>query len=77
MVVLQPNAGIDFAIILDDVIGHSKTLRETHVAHVALERLGPCPLGDKATLFSIAEPTAMRDVCVLLNVCPFPPPLRA
>jgi hypothetical protein len=74
MVVLQPNAGIDFAIILDDVIGRSKTLRETRVAHVAPERPGPCPLGAKTTMFSIAEPTAMRDVCVLLNVCPSPPP---
>jgi hypothetical protein len=40
-VVLEPNVRIGFTVILDDFIGHSKTLREVRVAHVALECLGP------------------------------------
>jgi hypothetical protein len=58
-VVLQPNARIDFAVILDNIIGRSKTLRETRVTHGAPECLGPWPLGAKAAPFLIVAPTVM------------------
>jgi hypothetical protein len=35
------NIRIGFTVILDDVIGSSKSLREARVAHVALKCLGP------------------------------------
>jgi hypothetical protein len=72
-VVLQPNTGIGFAIVLDNVIGHSKTLRETRVAHVAPERPGPWPLSTKVVPFSITMPTVTRIACVVLGVCPCAP----
>jgi hypothetical protein len=56
-VVLHSNNRIDFAIKIDDVVGHPKTLREAHVAHVAPEHFSPWPLGAKATPFSITAPT--------------------
>jgi hypothetical protein len=40
-IVFQPNVRIGFTVILDDVIGSSKTLREARVTHVALKCLGP------------------------------------
>jgi hypothetical protein len=33
------NAGIAVVVILDDVVGRSKTLREAHITHVNLKRL--------------------------------------
>jgi hypothetical protein len=56
-VVLHSNNRIDFAIKIDDVVGHPKTLREAHVAHVAPEHFSPWPLGAKAAPFSITAPT--------------------
>jgi hypothetical protein len=41
MVVFQPNARIGFAIILDDVVGHMKMLREANAVHVASKRFRP------------------------------------
>jgi hypothetical protein len=41
VVVLQPNIGIGFTVILDDVVGHSKMLREACVAHIAPKHHGP------------------------------------
>jgi hypothetical protein len=67
-VVLQPIVGISFVVVLDDVIGRSKMLSETRVAHVALERLWPWPFRAKAVPFSIVALTAMSVVCVLLKV---------
>jgi hypothetical protein len=51
-VVLQPNARIGFAVILDDVVWRLKALREAHVSHIALEHLGPRPFGAEAVPFS-------------------------
>jgi hypothetical protein len=56
--VLQPNTGIVVTVILDDVVGRSKTLREAHVAHVAPKCLGPWPLVAKSMPFSITMPAA-------------------
>jgi hypothetical protein len=53
--VLQPNTGIAVTVILDDVVGRSKTLRE---AHVAPKCLGPWPLVAKSMPFSITMPAA-------------------
>jgi hypothetical protein len=39
-VVLQPYAGIGLAIILDDVVGVTKTPREARIAYVAPELFG-------------------------------------
>jgi hypothetical protein len=55
-VVLQPNTGIGFAAVLDDVVGHPKMLREACVTHVAPKRFRPWPLGVKAMPFSIIVP---------------------
>jgi hypothetical protein len=40
-VVLQPNPGIGFAAVLDDIVGHPKMLREACVTHVAPKRFRP------------------------------------
>jgi hypothetical protein len=62
-----------FAVVPDDVIGHSKTLSETCVTHIAPECLGPCPLGATAMPFSITAPTVMHIACVVLRACPYAP----
>jgi hypothetical protein len=72
-VVLHLNTGIDFTIVLDDVVGHSKMLREAHVAHIAPKRLGPWALGAKATSFSIDAPATTWVTCIVLRACPFIP----
>jgi hypothetical protein len=40
-VVLQPNTGISFTVVLNDVVWHSKMLREACIVHVAPKCLGP------------------------------------
>jgi hypothetical protein len=50
-VVLQPNAGAGSAVVHGDVVGRSKTLRETHVMYIAPERLGPWPIEVKDVPF--------------------------
>jgi hypothetical protein len=40
-VVLQPNAGISFAVVFGNVVGRPKTFREARIAHVAPEHFGP------------------------------------
>jgi hypothetical protein len=72
-VVLQPNTGIGFTIIIDDVVRRSKTLREAHVAHVSPQRLGTQPIRAKVVPFSITTPTAMWVVCTVLRACPSSP----
>jgi hypothetical protein len=72
-VVLQPNIGIGFAVVLDDVVGLPKILREACVTHVAPERFRPWPLGAKAAPFSIAAPTVMNVAHTVLSACPFAP----
>jgi hypothetical protein len=72
-VVLQPNDEIDFAVVLDDVIWRSKTLRETHVTHIAPEHLGPWPRRAKATSFLIVAPATTHVAYVVLGACPFTP----
>jgi hypothetical protein len=49
-------------------------LKETRVAHIAPEHLGPWPLRAKAMSFSIITPTVMRVACMVLGACPFTPP---
>jgi hypothetical protein len=41
VVILQPHAGVGFAVIPDNVVWHPKTLQETRVAHVAPKSFGP------------------------------------
>jgi hypothetical protein len=48
-------------------------LRETHVAYIAPECLGPWPLGAKAAMLFIAAPALTRVVFVVLGACPFTP----
>jgi hypothetical protein len=74
-VIFQPNIGAGFAIVLDDIIGSLKMLRETCVAHIAPERLGPCPLRAKSVPFLIVVPTVTRVVCVVLEACPLISPV--
>jgi hypothetical protein len=79
VVVLYPDTGISFTVILDDIVGHSKTLGEAHVAHVTPKHLGPRPLRNKATSFLVVAPTAVLDARVVLDACPiiFPVSLTA
>jgi hypothetical protein len=56
-VVLQPDIGIGLAVILDDVVGRTKTPREARIAYVAPECFRSWPLGAKAAPFLIAVPT--------------------
>jgi hypothetical protein len=73
-VVLQPNAGIAFAIIFDNVVGRPKTLREAHVMHIAPKCFRPWHLGAKAVPFSITVLATTQVVCTMLSACPFTPP---
>jgi hypothetical protein len=73
-VVLQPNTGIDLAIVLDNIVGHPKTLREACIAHVAPERFRPMPLRAKTALFSVIASTTAQVVCTVLGACPLVPP---
>jgi hypothetical protein len=78
VVVLQPNTRIGFAVILDDVVGRPKTLREARAMHIAPKHFRPWPLGAKAVPFSIIVPTVMQVACAVLGACLFiPPPRRA
>jgi hypothetical protein len=55
--------------MLDDIVGHSKTLGKAHVVHVTPKHLGPQLLGAKAAPFSIAALAAMLDGHAVLEVC--------
>jgi hypothetical protein len=55
-VVLQPDIGIGLAVILDDVVGRTKTPREARITYVAPECFGSWPLGAKATPFRSLRP---------------------
>jgi hypothetical protein len=76
VVVLQPNTRIGFAIVLDDVVGRPKMLREARAMHIAPKHFRPWPLGAKAVPFSIIVPTVMQVACVVLGACLFIPPPR-
>jgi hypothetical protein len=69
-VILWPDAGIGFSVILDDIIWHLKTFWEAHIVHVTPERLGPRPLGAKASSLSVATPTVALVAHAVLYVYP-------
>jgi hypothetical protein len=58
-VVLQPNAGISFAIILDDDVRCLEVFQEACVMGVVPEGFGTWPLGAEDAPLSIVAPTAM------------------
>jgi hypothetical protein len=55
-------------MVLDDVFGHPKSLRETHVMHVAPECFGTWPLKANAAL------AVEQIACTVFRVHPFIPP---
>jgi hypothetical protein len=71
-IVLQPNAGVVFVIVLYDFVGRLKTLRETRVVYVASKRLRLWLLEAKATPFLITMPAATCVTCVVLGAFPSP-----
>jgi hypothetical protein len=67
-VVLQPDAGVYFAIVLDDVAWHLKTPREMGIAHGAYKRLWAWRFRIEAASFTIVAAPVMRVLRVLLEL---------
>jgi hypothetical protein len=74
-VVLQPNVGVDFAIIHYDVIRRLKMFWEAHVMHVAPKHFGPCPVGAEATYLSIVAAVETWVVHMVLKMHSLVPPV--
>jgi hypothetical protein len=67
-VILQPNAGVDFATIFGDVAWHVETSRKTRVVHGAPECLGTGPFRAKAASFVIVMAPTMWVPCAWLEL---------
>jgi hypothetical protein len=60
VVVLQPNAGVGFAIVLDDVAQHSEALQEMPIPHGASKHFWPWSFGAEATSLTIIMPPVLQ-----------------
>jgi hypothetical protein len=72
-VVLQPNTGVCFVVILDDVAWCLKTLQETCITHVASERLWPHSLRTEVASLPNVTSSTTRVPYVVLGPCVFIP----
>jgi hypothetical protein len=73
MVVDQPNVGIGFFIVFDDVIWCLKSFWETSIMHFAPEHLGPQPFRAEVAPFSIVASTAVWVAHAVLRMHPLIP----
>jgi hypothetical protein len=71
-VIFQPNAGVGFAIIIDDVVWLLEIFWETCIMHVAPKHLGPWPLGAEAAPL---DRYAHRNMGYVRGARNAPPPL--
>jgi hypothetical protein len=73
MVVNQPNAGIGFSVVFDDVIWCPKSFWETSIMHFAPEHLRPWPFRAEVAPFSIVASTAVQVAHAVLRMHPLIP----
>jgi hypothetical protein len=74
-IVLQEDAEICFAVIINNVIWCSKTFREARIAHAASKHFRPWPFGAKATPFSIIVLAEVQVAPAVLGMLPLMPPV--
>jgi hypothetical protein len=75
-VILQPNAGVNFAVVFGDVAWHPKTSQKMSVVHGTPECLGTGPFGAKvASLAIVVAPSVPRAWLELHTVIPRAMPL--
>jgi hypothetical protein len=67
--ILQPDAGVGFAIVFVDVVQRSKTSWKTSVAHGASEYLGTKTFRSEATSLTIIMAPARQVPRAWLGLC--------
>jgi hypothetical protein len=67
-VVLQPDDGVNFAVILDDVARRSETPREMGIMHGSSERLWARPFRTEVVSLTIIVAPMMWVSCALLGL---------
>jgi hypothetical protein len=68
-VVQQPDAGVGFAVLLDDVAYHSKMSRETSITHDSSKSLQARPFMTEVASFAVIVGPAVQVSRLLLGLC--------
>jgi hypothetical protein len=74
-VVLQPNARVCLAIVLDNITYHAETLWEMCVTHIAFERLWPRSLRTEPVSLLVVTSTVAWILYAALGLCVLSRPL--
>jgi hypothetical protein len=67
--ILQPDAGVGFAVVFGDVARRSKASWKMSVAHGASEYFGTRPFKNEAASLMIIAASTLRVPCVWLGLC--------